>query len=706
MKSRVLLLSIAALLALLLLLGLGFLWKGGPDSDNIVLSEWDSYSDARLDEALETVFSAPRLPEGRETELLSWLFARHPERAERLIREKARSLRQLPRHLSDTALGIFRAGAQRPAVEIMRLARELYPNDPDVLGIMGIIAYLGGSQEEARRFLEEAATWGQNRPLVDFYLGGVLVLSESTADQTRGKTLLLERLRGDDPDLQELSGLTLLTSTKVPLVGEDIVTIYTTLEEAGVFRPENDNLSADALRIITNKLVPVLPGEALETAELLLQYPGANSADELGMIQLAQSRGDPERARPYLEALEESPERLDSSEAPRRFARLQMVQLFLEESHEAALARLEEILRNPEVDLIALQESFQSVLQSDLPMDIERRVLQAYLEMPSLSLNNSLQVLARLTSLSPLREETYVAWAMENLFEDNPLAVGSWLARIGATDVLIEALQDKTVLTPDEAVLLINTYLQEEQPAQAQAVLDASRSAERAGSTSEMDPAVRAFLQCNILIRQDEPERATEFWEEAHQAVMGSNRFPLLKNLGFLALELDQPVNALQSLQTALAAGIPFTPEQAGQLLQLTLDYGNLQQSIEVAEYLARLQPDAPAAKNNLAYFRFLSESSVEESVEVMRELVEEYPDIHQFTLTLALGLIKSGRTNEANRLIQGTNIDWSDTSNRGRLIYAIVLAATNQRVVAEGLIQSLDLNEFIPEERALLGAF
>ncbi|MFO7725165.1 MAG: hypothetical protein R6V45_06405 [Oceanipulchritudo sp.] len=705
MKFRVLLISIAVLLALLAI-GFGFIWKTDSDSRKLVFSDWESYSDEQLDKTLESVFSASRLPEGRETALLSWLFANHPERAERLIRERENDISGLPRHLSDTALALFRAGGQQSAVEIMRLARDLYPNDPDVLGIMGIIAYLGGSREEARRYLEQAESWGQNRPLVDFYLGGILVLSDSTADQTRGKTLLMERVRGIDEELKELSGLTLLTSTKVPLIGEDIIFVYTNLDEAGVFRPDNENLNADALRIITNKLVSVLPEEALETAELLLQYPGADFTDELGMIQLAQSQGNPGRAAPYIEALEERPDRLDSPEAARRFARLRMVQLFLEESHEAGLVQLEEIIENPEMDTVALQESFQSVLQSDLPMDVERQVLQAYLEMPSLSVNNSLQVLARLTSLSPLREKEYVAWAMENLFERNPLAVGSWLSGIEATGVLIEALEDLPALTPDQAVLLINTYLQEEEPELAQSVLDASRSAERAGSAAEMDPAVRAFLQSNILIQQGERERAAEFWEESHQAVMGSNRFPLLKNLGFLALEMDQPVNALQSLHTALAAGIPFTPEQAGQLLQLTLEYGNLQQSIEVAEYIARLQPDAPAAKNNLAYFQFLAESSVEESVEVMRELVEEYPDIHQFTLTLALGLIKSGRTNEANRLIQGTNIDWNDTSNRGRLIYAVVLAATDQRVVADGLIQSLDMEEFIPEERALLEAF
>jgi hypothetical protein len=86
-----------------------------------------------------------------------------------------------------------------------------------------------------------------------------------------------------------------------------------------------------------------------------------------------------------------------------------------------------------------------------------------------------------------------------------------------------------------------------------------------------------------------------------------------------------------------------------------------------------------------------------------MRTLVEDYPDVTQYRLTLALGLLRIGRTNEAKRLLDSTAIDWASAGTRGKMIYAAVLAASNQRVVADGLIQNIDFSELIPEERALL---
>jgi tetratricopeptide (TPR) repeat protein len=215
-----------------------------------------------------------------------------------------------------------------------------------------------------------------------------------------------------------------------------------------------------------------------------------------------------------------------------------------------------------------------------------------------------------------------------------------------------------------------------------------------------------AFLQSQIFAQQDRIDEAIEFWKEAYQGVVGTNRFPLMKNLGLLALQLDQPVNAMQSLYTAFSAGIPFNEIQAGKLIGLTMEYGSLRQAIQVADYLAGRFSDSPVHQNNLAYFRFLAEEQVEESVEVMRGLVEEYSDIPQFRLTLALGLVKSGRSNEANRLLKSTNINWQETSTRGLLIYCVVLAASDQQTLAQGLLQSLDTEVLIPEEKALLESF
>jgi hypothetical protein len=122
-----------------------------------------------------------------------------------------------------------------------------------------------------------------------------------------------------------------------------------------------------------------------------------------------------------------------------------------------------------------------------------------------------------------------------------------------------------------------------------------------------------------------------------------------------------------------------------------------------VASFLSETFPDNEIHKNNLSYFKFLAEEDIEKHVEIMRNLTERNPDITHYQLTLALGLLKSGRQNEAARLIRNTAINWAEADNRAQLIYAIILSANDQRIVAEGLIQNIDMEGLILEEKALL---
>jgi hypothetical protein len=149
-----------------------------------------------------------------------------------------------------------------------------------------------------------------------------------------------------------------------------------------------------------------------------------------------------------------------------------------------------------------------------------------------------------------------------------------------------------------------------------------------------------------------------------------------------------------------------FSEAEAGRLLQLSLDYGSLAQTVPVAAYLTERFPQKPVHINNLAYFHFLSERNLEEGIASMEKLVEEYPERQAYRLTLALGLLKAGSFNKANRLIESGQIDWDEVGQRGQLIYAAILAANDQRVVAQGLLQNIDPEQLIPEERALMPSF
>jgi tetratricopeptide (TPR) repeat protein len=695
MKVRLIITSAAVLLAALLLY-LFILRSGNESGERFEPSEWEKMVETQLDRNLENYFSKGELPEGQEKEFIIWAFEKNGVKIEAFIRRHARNVPNLPWHLSDASWDMVRKGEQETGMRILSLARDLYPNNPDVLGITGIIAYLGGDRANARLFLEEAESWRSNRPIVDFYLGGLLVMSDTTADRTRGKAILMDLLKGADTELRELSGLTLISNINIPMIKEDLEAIYSLLEKNEVFYYGNPNLPPDVLRVMINRLVPHFPERALDVADLLLKYPNTNVEDLIGVIRLCQAMGLTEKARTHLAALQSNASFMSLINGDKRLEQMLAVEAFLEEKHFEGLAMVEAIVTDPGLEAQRVQEMFKNIVSSQPPMSAETEVLKLYLKVPAVDPATSIGVLNRLRQIAPLGEKEWIAHAIEHLMEKDPIRVGGWLTEINAGEAVIEALGDGiSGLSPDEASVLINAYI-------AIGDLENAHRALQEGK-GLVDPVVAAYHRARLLLQEDKKDEAIEYWEAAHQGIIGSNRFPLIKDLGMLAMQLDQPVHAMQSLYTALTAGIPFSQQEAGRLTGLTLKYGNLRQTIRVAEYLERNYPAVDLHKNNLAYFKFLAEEQVDESVEVMRSLVEAYPDIPQYRLTLALGLVKAGRTNEANRLLKSTNIDWKETSTRGLLIYAVVLAASDQRTVAEGLLQNLDTSILIPEEMALL---
>ena len=658
-----------------------------------------SMEESRLKQNLESYFGSGTLPVGEEKQFIVWAFEKDAALTEAYIRNNMDKIANLPWYLSDGAWDLVRARKVETGIRMLGLARELYPNNPDVLGITGIIAYLNGDVETARSLLEEAESWRRNRPIVDFYLGGLLIMSDSMADITRGKAILMKLVAGDDKQLLELAGLALLGNSKVPMLREDFATLYNTLDENNVFRMGNSNLPAEALRIAINRMAPQMPDAAMRLAGLLMEYPNRNVEDLIGMIRLAQTMGDTAKARKYLDELTKSEQFMSDLEDPKRLDRIQAVQSFLEENHEVAIEQLRASITDPDMTSIAIQQTFQTIMSTDLPLDVESQVLSLYLELPVSRVATSLSVLSRLIQIQPLRKEQWIGFAIRELLAQDPALVGSWLVQEDAAELVIKEIGGNlATLTSDQALVLVNAYLSREQPGLARDALDAA--------ADRIDPAIAAYFRARILFQEGDKQAASGHWDEAYQGILGSDRFPLMKSLGILAIQLDKPADATRALYTALTAGIPFTQPEAGKLLELSLENASLRQTLQVANYLVQRYPGEDLHKNNQAYFKFIAEEDVKDNVEIMRKLINEYPDIPEYKLTLALGLVKTGSATEANRLLQGMDIDWQKTTTRGQLIYALVLAASGQTTLAEALRQNIDLSVLIAEEKALLENF
>lgn len=687
---------IALAIPLLLLLGgllfAAALWLGSSkDPLTFQSARWDSWDQDQRAQFVSASLENGRLPAGQEVPILQWFFQNDPAAASSALRPFSRSVANLPRHLADTAWVLFQNGQTEPGLAALRTARDLYPNDPDVLGISGVIAFRSGNTEAARTLLDEAIAWGLDRPIVTFHFGGLLVQSDSAADRLRGKRLLLRVLNGTNPDMAERAGLTLLTNTEIPLIPEEVRSVYDRLEEANVFRADNPNLPTQALRIIANRIARHLPEAGLQIADLLVQSPDSTPQDTLGLIRLAQDLRQIETARQWIDSL---PEDFPESDP---LALVHLSQQFLEGNYPTAIDQLRSMVRqSPPPD--GLANAFRSILQPDIPVGTEAQILELYLELPELPYLSALYAVDRLLAIKPLQTDKWLAYATDSLLPKDTLRTGEWFLQKDHPEPLIEAFAQQENLSRDQTLVLLKAYLHLGQAEKAQLRLQQSRD--------QFDAIIASFFEARILHQLDQPEKAFQAWMDAERGATASERFPLLKQLGFLALEMDQPISALQTLKTAFASGMNFSEREALRLLRLSLDYGTLTETIPVAAYLAENFPTEAVHTNNLAYFNFLAERSIEQSITSMEKLVEDYPGIQAYRLTLALGYLKAGSFNKANRTIESGQFDWKDVGQRGQLIYAAVLAANDQRVLAQGLLQNINSEELIPEERALMPSF
>jgi len=643
---------------------------------------------------IDEMLARPALPPGKETAVLKWIFREDHRRGQALLRENAFSLRRLPQHLATAAMELVENQETEAGLKALALARKNFPNDPAVLSASGAVAFLGGRREDARRLLEQAENWRTENSRTDFYLGGLLIDSDNTADRARGKSLLLRVVAEAGGDLPERAGLALLVNRSLPITENEKAELLGVLKTEGTFRTGNPHLNAEVLRVLANIATESRPDMALSLADLLLEYPGSTREDQLGYVDLAQELDNFEAARKRLEELRKLKGFSESDQ--RRIQRLTLLQHVAENRYMEAEQLWDRLTRLSKPGEILAPFIASMLGKAQLSNEAERLFLEKFLELPVRNPNLSISVLNRLMQIRPVQEGRWIDYATREILPLAPVRVAAWLTSMNEQKAVIPVLEEREApLHPEEKRILLEAYLAEEETAKAGDLLP--------GLKDNLPSALFAFYETRYHLQNGNLDAALESWNAAHNAALASNALALLKNIGFLAIRMKQPVNALQSLYTAFTAGVPFSRQQASQLQNLTLAHGTLRQTLGIATDLVERYPEDPDLLNNLSYFRFIANEEIDRHIAIMRDLVEDDPGNVSYNLTLSLGLLQSGREREANKVLERSSVAWNDADPRQKMIYAAVLTANGQRVVAQGLLQNLDEEVLIPEERALL---
>lgn len=663
------------------LLGLTLLWAGGCNRRPDHLPQADLREELRAIAGLDLFSETGR--QGAVQELRG-LLEDHREETMVLLGELGPQWMHLADLLASTALDGLRKGRPEEANGLLELGLRLQPHHALCNGVKGIERAMQGHYGEARAYLEKADAWQLANPWIDHALGSLLLQSPRSADKARGKWLLKRVVASGHKDLAPAAALLMLTAPGLPIMGLEPTTWLDALEESGLLR----QMKPPQLRGLMQRVAPASLALSLRVGDTLWKHPEASSEDRLAVARGQLLVGNTGFAETVLR---ESP-----TIAGPTGGSLPAL-LYLAKGEAAAC--LEALATNPGqlsgADANIIYRHF--LPRAQLPISEEAALLEHGLLHEPLDSPLRFVLLSRLVSLNPLQGDRWARHAIKTWGPEEPLETARWLASVGRETsalALLEALDD------DRALLaLAEIHLSKGHTGPAQEALSTYKGlAKRSSSLAGWH-----LLMARCTTLGGEASAARGHWDAARKEALATGDYATFKNLGVLALECGWPDQARESLQLAYDAGVEMSVPQLVLLQDLTLQGHGAAPAIRIASSLRLREPDNGEFLNALAYLSFLTGKGAEPLLEDLRSLVQRDPDVVSYRLTLAFGLLQSGRPIEALRLLEQGHLDWQRLGNRSRLVYALVLQGADERVLAAGLAASVQRDRLIAEELGLL---
>lgn len=653
------------------------------------IDSWMEFEPETQTDQAKAYLSRRRVHDEGAEYLVAHLFQHEPTAAEDLLSEIDRA--DLGTLLPDSIFVLLREGETDAASALFQLTVDWFPGDPDFFGIKGVIAYYRGEEQIARQLFQEAISWKRGNPVIYFFYGGLLTTSEDVGDRIRGKELLLLSLDTSDEDLRRRAAMTVLTDPGLPVSEADLRKTFSALPDPGeFFTQSNELVTLERARRVLAQLATLMPQEAHQLAEAITRFPASTAHDRLRYIELAQRTGHLETAQEQLNTLGEVPEEYrDLAEF------LSRRQLLLEGDLAEFSRQMHSVRKNRDLSPDELM-MVRSCLSGNPARTIAAELSRLLFESSNAPVTVKLEALTYQINHGFEKRAVLVDKAIA-LYDQSPQGVGTWLLHHEAEKQLID-LANQTVPHPPEFVpILIEALIRQNAFEEARQLV--SKRAD------DLPPDLYTFLKVKIAGTENiELEALAIITEEAEEAA-GSGNFLLVKEYGLLAVSLGKTKLGFNLLAKAFPSGVPFTGQEAWIFFNLSLDHGTLAQLLAVAEFLPQVQPGKPDFHNTRNYFRMYLEEErlVREATREAKNLLEAHPESTDYRLTYAFGLLAQGDPRAAREVLDAGDMEIAKIGSRGQLIYAAILHATGEEMVAESIVRNLNEAVFIEEEQAIL---
>ena len=243
-------------------------------------------------------------------------------------------------------------------------------------------------------------------------------------------------------------------------------------------------------------------------------------------------------------------------------------------------------------------------------------------------------------------QETTAEW-----IEKGPSALCEWLLRLGESKRILDLIEDNATSESSSLFRLVTlAAITEEQWGRAEKLLR--------NPHPQMRPSIVLGLQAAIAEKQGQAARSRSLWQQAlSQAELASGQTALLEVAKLASRSGNAEVRnraVTEALKRPSAISLPAA--DVAFLFEVLAENDEADDLLTVSRNLLASDRENPVLINNVVWLELIMETQREDCSELLRSLVEKFPDIPPLRSTLALSLMTNGKSEEALAMMTPTS--------------------------------------------------
>ena len=139
-------------------------------------------------------------------------------------------------------------------------------------------------------------------------------------------------------------------------------------------------------------------------------------------------------------------------------------------------------------------------------------------------------------------------------------------------------------------------------------------------------------------------------------------------------------------------------------LVKIARNEKKLNRLTELLETMVKKFPADGKATNDYNYYRLLAREEVDTATESAFKLYRTNPRLLSYRITLALAHLRNNSPDQAYLLLDLNGLEWEELSDIRKAVRAATLLEKQQEKEAQELIDSINMDALLPEERKLFG--